>query len=250
MACSAFTRMLRIACWSIRSSPRTGGRRSGCRRTTSILRSARLARRLVSTREMRPSTVSRRCTVRRTPENTSRLRTILAARSASCRIATQVGPLACVGRGSQQQLDVAEDALQRVVDLVGDAGDELAERRKLLGLGQPGLQRLTFRFQTPRFRDVASDDHATHVRHVDAGQGRHRHDHGAAERAAGERAAAGPSGGRPRHGRFRRHFGGAADPRARSRFRRWMPAAPRTAHHWPSAGARRRSSGRPRCAGR
>ena len=33
-----------------------------------------------------------------------------------------------------QQLEVPEDALQRVVDLVRDAGDELAERRELLGL--------------------------------------------------------------------------------------------------------------------
>ena len=41
------------------------------------------------------------------------------------------------GRRSQQQLDVAEHALQRIVDLVGDAGDELTERGQLFGLREP-----------------------------------------------------------------------------------------------------------------
>ena len=40
----------------------------------------------------------------------------------------------------QHQFDVAEDALQRVVQFVCDAGDELSERRQLLGLREPIAQ--------------------------------------------------------------------------------------------------------------
>ncbi len=43
---------------------------------------------------------------------------------------------------SSTQLRVADDARQRVVQLVRDAGDELTDRRQLLGLEQLRLRRL------------------------------------------------------------------------------------------------------------
>ena len=47
-----------------------------------------------------------------------------------------------------QQLDrqpgEVVDEVERVLDLVGDAGGQLAERRHLLGLDQTGLRRLQF----------------------------------------------------------------------------------------------------------
>ncbi len=82
--------------------------------------------------------------------------------------APELGFLARVGRRSQQQLDVAEHALQRVVDLVRDAGHELAERGELLGLREPGLQGLALGLEAARFGHVARDDDATHRRAVAA----------------------------------------------------------------------------------
>src|SRR5207253_3256895 len=59
-----------------------------------------------------------------------------------------------------QELEVAEDALQRVVQLVRDAGDELAERRQLFALRQALPQLLAFRLE-PRLRgQIARDDDA------------------------------------------------------------------------------------------
>ena len=57
-------------------------------------------------------------------------------------------------RRDHEQFEVAEHALQRVVDLVGDAGDELAERRELLGLRQTLAQGL--RSASSRFCRVTS----------------------------------------------------------------------------------------------
>ena len=50
-----------------------------------------------------------------------------------------------------QQLEMPEDALERVVHLVRDAGDELSERRELLGLRQALAQRLALGLE-PRLR--------------------------------------------------------------------------------------------------
>ena len=64
------------------------------------------------------------------------------------------------GAGGAQQLEVAEHALQRVVQLVRDAGDELAERGELLGLRQPLAQLLALGLEPRLRRQVARDDDA------------------------------------------------------------------------------------------
>ena len=53
-----------------------------------------------------------------------------------------------------------EHALQRIVQFVGDAGDELPERRQLLGLGQPLAQLLLLGFEPGLRRQVARHDDA------------------------------------------------------------------------------------------
>ena len=58
-----------------------------------------------------------------------------------------------------QQLGVADDARQRIVQLVRDAGDELADGRELLGLEQlrlRGLQPLDGREQPPLVAAISS----------------------------------------------------------------------------------------------
>jgi hypothetical protein len=64
------------------------------------------------------------------------LRTILAARSASLRIVVEPAPRALVGRPLREPLGPGQDRGERVVQLVRDAGNRLAERRELLGLEQ------------------------------------------------------------------------------------------------------------------
>ena len=66
------------------------------------------------------------------------------------------------GAGRAQQLEVTQDALQRVVQLVCDAGDELAERRELFGLHQPVPQVGALGFELRVRRDVARDEHEPH----------------------------------------------------------------------------------------
>ena len=58
-----------------------------------------------------------------------------------------------------QQLEVAEHALERVVELVGDAGDELAERHQLLRLRQALAQLLALGFELGLRRQVARHEH-------------------------------------------------------------------------------------------
>ena len=53
-----------------------------------------------------------------------------------------------------------EHALQRVVHLVRDPGDELAERRELFRLRQPLAQRGALGLEPRLPRDVARDEHA------------------------------------------------------------------------------------------
>ena len=55
---------------------------------------------------------------------------------------------------------MSEDALQRVVHLVRDAGDELAERRELLRLREPPAQRFALGLELRLRGDVARDEHA------------------------------------------------------------------------------------------
>ena len=59
------------------------------------------------------------------------------------------------GARGAQQLEMAEHALQRVVQLVRDAGDKLAERRELFGLHQPVPQIGALGFELRVRRDVA-----------------------------------------------------------------------------------------------
>ena len=61
--------------------------------------------------------------------------------------------------GHAQELQVSEHALKRVVELVRDAGDELAERGELLGLRQALLHLLAFGLQLRLRRQVAGDEH-------------------------------------------------------------------------------------------
>ena len=58
----------------------------------------------------------------------------------------------------QHQLDVPHDALQRIVQLVRDAGDELPQRRELFRLRQPVAQLRALGFETRLVGDVARDD--------------------------------------------------------------------------------------------
>ena len=57
-----------------------------------------------------------------------------------------------------QSLGPTEDGGERVVQLVGDAGDELAERGQLLALRQPLAQLLAFRLESRLRRQVARDE--------------------------------------------------------------------------------------------
>ena len=48
------------------------------------------------------------------------------------------------GKGSEEQLAVTRDHVQQVVEIVGDAGGELADRFQFLGLEQLGFEPLAF----------------------------------------------------------------------------------------------------------
>ena len=77
--------------------------------------------------------------------------------------------------GHAQQLQVPEDALQRVVQLVRDAGDELAERRQLFRLRQPLPQLLALGFELGLRRQIARDDDAADALAFGIEQVGHRH---------------------------------------------------------------------------
>ena len=64
--------------------------------------------------------------------------------------------------GRAQQLEMAEHALQRVVQLVRDAGHELAERGELLRLHQPVAQFGALGFELRLRRDIARHQHDAH----------------------------------------------------------------------------------------
>ena len=110
---------------------------------------ARLASARDSTRSIaQPAAAIMRCD----PVNTSRFRTIFAARSAFLvdLLQRRAHRLRRLG-GLDQQLEMTEHPLQRVVHLVRDAGDELSERRELLRLRQAPAQRLALGLE-PRLR--------------------------------------------------------------------------------------------------
>ena len=69
----------------------------------------------------------------------SRLRTIFAMRSPCDTISSTGRRMVRRHLAREQQLAVADDDAERVVQLVGDAGDELAERRHLGRLHELGL---------------------------------------------------------------------------------------------------------------
>ena len=82
---------------------------------------------------------------------------------------------------STQQLEVAEHALQRIVHLVRDAGDELAERRQLLRLRQPLAQLLALGLELGLRRDVARHEHAPDRLRILVDERRRGQQEGAAE---------------------------------------------------------------------
>ena len=74
--------------------------------------------------------------------------------------AAEIAPQRFRGLGRfDHQLEMSEHALQRVVHLVRDAGDELAERGELLRLSEPLAQRFALAFEASLMRDVASHQH-------------------------------------------------------------------------------------------
>ena len=160
-ACSALIRMLRNACCRCAGSHSTGGSFSPCLRTIlmSALREVRLAAGDARASGSRSTCVFWRA-MRCEPVNTSRLRTIFAARSASWKICFSSR---FTGRAAGVHVIAVRDAhhpLQRVVHLVGDPGDELPERGELLRLREPFAQRRALRLEPRLPRDVARDEHA------------------------------------------------------------------------------------------
>ena len=85
---------------------------------------------------------------------------------------------------------MSEDALQRVVDFVGDAGDELAERGELLRLRQTLAERLPLGLEPGLSRHVPGHEHGADRLAVLVDERRHRHDEAAAEARMLERAHA------------------------------------------------------------
>ena len=63
------------------------------------------------------------------------------------------------GAGRAQQFEMSEHALQRIVEFVGDAGDELAERGELLRLHQPFSELFPFGLEARLRRQIARDQH-------------------------------------------------------------------------------------------
>ena len=65
--------------------------------------------------------------------------------------------------GCAKQLEMSEDALQRIVQFMSDSRHELSERRQFFGLRQPLAQGLAFHFEPGVRRQVAQDNHAADV---------------------------------------------------------------------------------------
>ena len=85
---------------------------------------------------------------------------------------------------------MSEHALQRVVDFVRDAGDELPERGELLRLRQPGAERFPLGLEPGLARDVPGDEHGADGLVIPVDERRHRHHEVAAEARMLERAHA------------------------------------------------------------
>ena len=115
-----------------------------------------------STRDNVALTLVRRRTSRRDPANTSRLRTIFGGAIGLTVNPLHVSPKRLRKRaGRAQQLEMPEHALQRVVQLVRDAGDELTERGKFFRLHEPVAQFRALGLELGLRRHVPRDeDHA------------------------------------------------------------------------------------------
>ena len=85
---------------------------------------------------------------------------------------------------------MAEHALKRIVDLVGDAGDELPERGELFRLGELGAQRLLFGFEAGLPRDITRHEDGPDRLAILVDERCHCHDELTAERRMLERADA------------------------------------------------------------
>ena len=116
-------------------------------------------RRLASIRVTTRSICSRRRVTRCEPVKTSRFRTIFGG---AIRVQENLAQLPAHGSsrlgGVDEQLEMPQHALERVVHLVRDPGDELSERRELFGLGQPRAQRFALALEARLSRDVAGDE--------------------------------------------------------------------------------------------
>ena len=85
---------------------------------------------------------------------------------------------------------MSENALQGVIDLVGNARDELAERGELFRLRELRAERFPFDFEPGLSRDVPGDEDRADRLAVLVDERRHRHDEAAAEARMLERAHA------------------------------------------------------------
>ena len=116
--------------------------RCSCCRSASVSRTTSLT-----------STVARvECRLR---ANVSRCRTMRAARSASWRIVSSPCLISGPGLPARHPLGPHQDRGERVVQLVGDAGDGLAEHRHLLGLQELLVEVARLFLELPALADVA-----------------------------------------------------------------------------------------------
>ena len=150
VACSALRIRLRTTCWiSSRLTMISGSSAAYC-----SSRAISCARRSVARQASVARTISLRSATDRSSAdlraNVSRLRTIFAARSPATRISSRSRARLRPVLRADHQLEVAHHALQRVVQLVRDAGDELADRRQPLAVDQ-------LLAQAALLRDVALD---------------------------------------------------------------------------------------------
>ena len=160
MACSALIRMLRSACCSSSGSPETRGASLVLARHVDRVpaqRGARLASARASTRSTRSRCRDIRCEPgedQQIPDDFRRAVAFLI--DPAQRRTHRLGRI----RRFNEQFEMSEHPLQRIVHLVGDSGDELAERRELLRLRQTSAQRLALGLQLHLRRDVARHEHA------------------------------------------------------------------------------------------
>ena len=155
IACSALMIRLSSTCWNWCGSANTSGRPAASASMMVMLlrrlfvdRSASVSRTIWLT-----STIAR--VVWRLRAKVSRLRTIFAARSDSLRIVSSPRLRLIVDRALRQPLGPGQDRGERVVQLVRDAGDRLAQRGELLRLQQLVIQIARLVLEPLALADVA-----------------------------------------------------------------------------------------------